>query len=136
MQHPNTLFDSAILIRHAMSRVGKFALGVATSAVGFYTLRSTIWQRAEKSVDGFRAIQAEIPGAQPVQPVKGPALPLDDSELVAAIKDSVSSVWNWGVVKAKDGAIKGVGTASALAGDAVAEASTLVADLKKDLLKR
>ncbi len=86
-----------------MSRIGRFALGVAVSTVGFYSLRSTVWARAERSVEGFRSIATEIPGSTPIAPVKGPAVPIiGDTELTGAISSATRETWNWGVVKTKN----------------------------------
>jgi len=52
-----------------MAQAARFLLGAAVGGVGFYALRNTIWTRSQRTVAGFQAVQAEIPGSHPVSSV-------------------------------------------------------------------
>ena len=53
-----------------MSRVAAFALGSATSGVGYLRLRERTWERPCALSSGLREAQAEIPGSTPLPLVR------------------------------------------------------------------
>lgn len=53
-----------------MSRVAAFALGSATSGVGYLRLRERTWERPSALASGLRAVQDEIPGSTPIPQVR------------------------------------------------------------------
>jgi len=52
------------------ARLANFALGTATSSVGYLTLRENTWERSTAVAAGLRSTQEEIPGTTAIPQVR------------------------------------------------------------------